>query len=268
VAYKYPSLRTTLPVAGYYARLDAGSAATDQFTTDGAQDGTLTNGATRASSPLAYSLDGVNDNITFASNMFGTLINGATGSNWSMWFNPTSLLGTSIDSHNVLVSVICNLARSAIAINIRTDTGNIGKVRVGGRSATADGFQSVSSTNAVTIGAWNFFAATFNYTAKTIAVNLNGTITTASVTFGSNTYVQSSASFADRIGISDFNSECFQGLIDDAVFYAKAMSATDNGYLASQRGAIYQLLAGSSPINGQSLIRPADSKPYQQLIGV
>jgi hypothetical protein len=62
------------------------------------------------------------------------------------------------------------------------------------------------------------------------------------------------------------NGSFFPGLVDDALVYLITIDATNAGYLASQRGAIYQLLAGGSLINGQSLIRPASAAQQQLLI--
>jgi hypothetical protein len=79
-------------------------------------------------------------------------------------------------------------------------------------------------------------------------------------------------------------SDHWSGTISEVVVSASVLSASDiekvEGYLAHKWGMTANLpgghpyksvapsYGGSSPINGQSLIRPADSKPYQQLIGV
>jgi hypothetical protein len=268
-SYKYPSLRTTLPVAGYYARSDAGAAATDQFTADGAQDGTLTNGATRSGSPLAYSLDGADDYISFGVNAFGSGLNGATAITFSAWIKYTALIGAANRYGNAIFANRLSLDGSGIWLNLRSDVGQSGKLLVGGRSRSADAFQEATSTQVITAGSWTHIAGVLNYTAKTVTTYVNGAATVASsLSFGSNTYTNSTGTIVDAIGTNGAIA-LYQGLIDDVLIFPIALDATNIGYLASQRGAIYALTAaGGGPINSQSLIRPADSKPYQQLIGV
>jgi hypothetical protein len=268
--YKYPSLRTTAPVAGYYARLDAGAAATDQFTADGAQDGTLTNGATRADdSGLAYSFDGTDDYVSFGINAFGSGLNGATAISFAAWIKYTALIGAANQYGNVMFSKRLSLDVAGIWLNIRSDVGQSGKLLVGGRSRSSDAFQEATSTQVIAAGSWTHIAGVLDYTAKTVTTYINGVATAASsLSFGSNTYTNSTGTIVDAMG-TNTGSIFYQGLIDDAIIFSIGLSSTQIGYLASQRGAIYALAsAGGSLINGQSLIRPADSKPYQQLIGV
>lgn len=269
MGYKYPSLRATLPVAGYYAMLDAGAAASDQFTADGSQDGTLTNGATRANdSGLAYSFDGADDYVSFGINAFGSGLNGATAISFAAWIKYTALIGAANKYGNVIFTNRLSLDGAGIWLNIRSDVGQSGKLLVGGRSRSSDAFQEAASTQVIAAGSWTHIAGILNYTAKTVTTYVNGVAAAASsLSFGSNTYTNSTGTIVDAMG-ANLGSALYQGLIDDAIIFPIGLSSTQIGYLASQRGAIYQLLAGSSPINGQSLIRPADSKPYQQLIGV
>ena len=265
MGYKYPSLRTTLPVAGYYARLDAGADATDQFTADGSQDGTLTDGATRAGSPLAYSFDGTNDYITMGNQ---SVFNFGTNSfTLSFWINTTgssrrSILnkfrydGTAANEQGFYVDL---QASGTIRTSIETPGASV-SYRVRDSSVTVNN------------GAWRHIAIVRNGTNVFPDVYVDGTLRNGG-TLSSGT-VASISSTADFEIAREWDEQSqgqtahFIGSVDDLVVYGIALSSTDIGYLASQLGAIYQLLAGSSPINGQSLIRPADSKPYQQLIGV
>ena len=248
MAYKYPSLRTTAPIAGYYARLDAGAAATDQFTADGSQDGTLTSGATRADdSGLAYSFDGVDDVVR-------TTVSAPTYPfSMSAWLKPSSLHA------GYAVGFFCSGFNDP---HFGLQTTLAGKVTL---LAELAGQVTITSSVSYAANTWIHVAGVWtSATSRTLYVNgvADGTSST-SVTISAN---------INRFSVGRFDRQTpvnhFVGLIDDVVRYNIALSATEVAYLASRRGAIYQLLAGSSPINGQSLIRPADSKPYQQLIGV
>lgn len=244
--YKYPSLRTTAPVAGYYARLDTGAAATDQFTADGSQDGALTNGATRTDdSGLAYSFDGTNDYITVGSQLIPT---GAAGRTVAFWFKCTGTIST----RQWLVYGGTEGGYLRFGLEILSS-----KLTFNAYSEAA------AFTTTLVSNTWYHAAVVYNGTG--LSLFLNGTKQTFTMSGALNT----GSAANTLIGIfSNLASFPFTGLMDDLVFYNIALSDANVGYLASRRGAIYQLLAGSSPINGQSLIRPADSKPYQQLIGV
>ena len=246
MGYKYPSLRTTAPVASYYARLDAGAAATDQFTVDGSQDGTLTNGATRADdSGLAYSFDGTNDYITVGAQLIPT---GAAGRTVAFWFKCTGTISTR--QWLVYGGTEGNYLRFGLEIESSKLTFN------------AFVYAAVFTTTLVS-NTWYHAAVVYNG-GTGLSLFLNGTKQTFTMSGALNT----GSAANTRIGIfNNLTSFPFTGLMDDLVFYNAALSDANVGYLSSQRGAIYATVAGSSPINGQSLIRPADSKPYQQLIG-
>ena len=249
--YKYPSLRTTLPLAGYYARLDTGAAASDQFTADGTQNGTLTNGATRANDDgLAYSFDGANDYITANAPTLGV------SRTIACWVKSSSL--TAIQT---LLSIgNSSSENNFFLIRLRGD--------VSGDPCEAVWENSVGTSTAVATGStyststWLHIAATVS-SGNGLRLWVNGSLTATTAITGSQTGINISAIGAlRRSSVIHFTS----GLIDDAIIYNYEMASPEIAYLASQRGAIYQLIAGGSPINGQSLIRPAGSAQQQLLI--
>lgn len=214
MAYKYPSLRATLPVLGYYARLDAGAAATDQFTTDGSQDGTLTNGATRADDGgLAYSLDGVNDYIVFT---------------------PTS--ATTVHT----VSCWIKSSDAGDAILFGGSTNNIYALYFSSSSAGGDLYYSHG---------YLVFQAHGGFTGWThLAVVRNGTnvkFYKNGVLIGSKTLPSNAAQSLRYIG-REGGGFYYKGLIDDLLVYETNLDAANIGYLASQRGAIYELAPATS----------------------
>ena len=266
--YKYPSLRTTAPVAGYYARLDAGADATDQFTADGSQDGTLTNGASRAGSPLAYSFDGTNDYVEFSSS---AILGGSGSITITSWANATSLpLAANVIFSKMHTEGGTNQVAYLIAV---LSNGRIYFATTNGGSGGVQEWQS--SSTVISTGVWFHIAVTYTWgTGSTMQVYLNGSLVAGSWTTGNGNVTFTGASGPKQkigrmqhTGVASFFS--WTGLIDDLLVWNAIIDAANIGYLASQRGAIYALAAaGGGPINSQSLIRPADSKPYQQLIGV
>lgn len=218
--YKYPSLRTTPPVAGYYARLDAGAAATDQFTTDGTQNGTLTNGATRSGSPLAYSFDGVNDYITSAAVSGWNVINATV----SAWVNVT--IGSAIQIANRYYATTVD---QGWILNINA----AGKAVFSGRESAALFISAVGATT-LTSGVWTHIAGVKSGTSWKVYVN--------GVEDGSTVAGNGTTAFASNplmIGALPVFSLYSALTLDDFVFYTTNLAAVDIGYLATQRGAIY-----------------------------
>jgi len=249
VGYKYPSLRTTLPVAGYYAWLDTGAAASDQFTADGTQDGTLTNGATRSGSPLAYEFDGVNDLIAIASGFFS-----AYPVSLSCWFNTSN----STASFRSFVS----LGNSANTTNhMFLGLTNTHKVRW---NPSRDPVNAIcDSAASYNDGNWHH-ALGVSESVSSHKLYVDGALVASSTTnMGGAVLCNQAAIGCLR---RQTNASFFPGLVDDVLIYLIAIDVTNAGYLASQRGAIYQQIAGGSPINGQSLIRPASAAQQQLLI--
>ena len=267
--FKYPSLRTTLPIAGYHARLDAGAAATDQFTADGSQDGTLTNGATRAGSPLAYSLDGTDDFINLGDTTALGFVGTGKKFTVSAWVN-----------FDVLPVSFCIASK---ARNATFNSGwlfdvssSAGVYRL--RAATADGFfgNRLISRATITIATGVFYhvAVTFDGAltpANAFKFYLNGVLLTTINDESDTTQIASNALTA-KIGAIDLTANpgtpagLFDGFIDDCVIYDITVSAANIGHLASQRGAIYAVTSAGRLINGTSLVRPAGTADHSPLI--
>lgn len=250
MGYKYPSLRTSLPTAAYYARLDAGAAASDQFTSDGSQNGTLTNGATRVDDGgLAYSFDGNNDYITVPAQLIPT---GAAARTIAFWFKATGTISTR--QWLVYGGTEANLQRFGIEIE---------------SSRLNFNYFSAAAVHTTTLVSNRWYHAAVVYSGGTsVSVFLDGvkqtfTITNAMVPSALNT----GSAANTRLGIfNNLTSFPFQGVADDFVFYSVDLSDASVGHLSSQRGAIYQQIANGGSINSQSLIRPAGDYRPQSLI--
>jgi hypothetical protein len=234
--YLYPTLRTTLPIAGYYARLDAGAAATDQFTSDGSQDGTLTNGASRAGSPVEYQFDGTNDYITMGNQ---SVFNFGTGSfTLSFWVKTTAIArrsilnkfrydGTTANEQGFYVDVI---ATGHIRTSIETPGVSVS-------------YLARDSSVTINNGAWHHVAIVRNGTNVFPDIYIDGTLRNGG-TFSNGT-VASISSTADFEIAREWDEQSqgqtghFVGSVDDLVVYGIALDSANIGYLASQRGAIY-----------------------------
>lgn len=216
--YLYPSLRTTPPVLGYYARLDTGAAALDQFTVDGSQDGTLTNGVTRVdNSGLAYSFTD-SSSMYIGSNVPGSL-SGAANCTLAFWAKKSAIgkecaIGTRISG------------TSGVWLQWYSDGFVYFSPRNGG--ATSAGY-SLGYTSS-----WVHVAAVKSGTAAKIYVN--GTEVASASGMPANLPTLTVFNIG-RLETGGFYSS---GLIDDPVVYGGvALDATNIGYLAAQRGAIY-----------------------------
>lgn len=226
MSYRYPTLRDAL--AGYYARLDAGAAATDQFSTDGSQDGTLTNGATRVDDGgLAYSFDGTNDYITM-----GNVLNVTTGPlTLAAWIKPTAIAGKYIIAKYATTDtggfVLYGNASSKLAFYINDTNGTK--------------YHQLASVPALSTGVWTHAGAT-RVGAVVTEIRINGVaVSTTTVMGGTVSTLTSSHHF--RIGSASNNAQYFSGLIDDVGVWNRALTNDEWGYLASQRGALYAELA-------------------------
>ncbi len=217
-SYLYPSLRTTPPTLGYYARLDAGAAATDQFTADGAQNGTLTNGVTRVNNNgLAYSFTD-SSSMYIGSSVPGSL-SGAANCTLAFWAKKSAsgkecTIGTRIS------------ATSGVWLQWFTDGFVYFSPRNG--STTSSGY------NLGYTSSWVHLAAVKSGTSAKIYVN--GAEVAAASGMPANLPTLSVFNIG-RLETGGFYSD---GLIDDPVVYGGvALDAANIGYLASQRGAIY-----------------------------
>jgi hypothetical protein len=240
MAYKYPSLRTTLPVAGYYARLDAGAAATDQFTTDGTQNGTLTNGATRTDDGgLAYSFTaGASQFIAIGSGFFA-----AYPVAMSCWFKTSDTtaafrtlfsLGNSANVTNHMFLGLTNTHK--LRWNPSRDPTN----------AVCDSAASVNDGN------WHH-ACGVSESVASHKLYLDGALVATS------TQNMGGVVSCNQAGIGclrrQTNASFYTGVVDDALIYLIDPGLTNIGYMASQRGAIYEPAVSQRRRTAQASIR-------------
>lgn len=226
--YKYPSLRSTLPVLGYHPRLDTGAAALDQFTADGAQNGTLQNGATRAdNSGLAYSFSDAASQHISATQAFA----GAAKVTMSFW-------GRKSATGKVM---ICSVGSETVNDRFHLSWFSDGNVYC----AAENGSLSFGSFALGFTLAWRHFALVFDGTqtgnANRLKAYINGVQQTLSF-FGT---IPATVISGTAFGVGRGSGVFSDGLVDDFLLYhGIAQDATNVGYLATQRGAIYEEVSG------------------------
>src|SRR5262245_42813528 len=201
---------------------------------DGAQDGTLTNGATRTSPGLvgsqALSLDGTNDVL-----LIGPVAStgGVSGISLAVWIDPNTLNGT------INLQTALAITRNGNAQQDRADVSidGTGAIRGGGRKLDADTFRSViSASNVITAAeaggaTWIHIGAVFNYVANTITLYKNGVqVGGGSAAWGAGTTTSNTPAQGCAIGSNRTDgtaNEQFAGRIDDAQVYNTALSGAE-----------------------------------------
>lgn len=213
----YPTLQDA--VAGYYARLDTGSAVEDQF---GSRDGTLTNGTTRADDGgLAYSFDGTNDYIAFPLTSYVT-----SDFSLSAWLKTTS---NAYQYALAMEGAISPAGRwELLRVDIQANRSIAGYVFNGGSTF-------IGST---TIASDTWTHVLFTRVGNLFSFYVNGTLT------GSGTYTPTL--IAASPGINDVGARRnvptsfpLQGKVDDILVFNRGINADERGYLAGLRGAAY-----------------------------
>jgi hypothetical protein len=229
MSFKYPSLRTTPPKVGYYARLDAGSSVDDQFTSDGAQNGTLTNGADRTDN------DGLAYRFVAASSQFiqvAAIAMPTDALTVAAWLNIAGVRATLFS--------FAALDSASRVWNVGTDGSRRPYFQI--PLASSYWFTSGSGT-AIPQNTWTHLAFTADRASATARLYVDGTDVTPTISGASTNDWRSpigNPTIARSLG---FYSDT---LIDDWILYNNvALSASAIADLASQRGAIYALNATS-----------------------
>jgi hypothetical protein len=214
---------------GYYARLDTGAAAIDQFTGNGSQDGTLTSGATRTNDGgLAYSLDGSNDFIQLPAITMPT--NGLSVAAWvKIAANRATLFSFAAQDVNLRVW------------NVGTTGSRVPYFQV----PLSTGYWQTSGGTALTAGTFTHLAISIDRASSTAKIYVNGVDATPAIS-GASTAAWATPTGNPTIGRAlNIYSDT---LIDDWIFFDRAITATEAAQLATARGAAYEEIASSAII--------------------
>lgn len=160
-------------------------------------------------SPLGLLLDNVDDRITFGTNAINLRLAGARGLSAAIYVRPLGLVGGT--GRNQLWGFNINGSSSA-ACAWFTDSG---KLVAGGRSQSADGFQSVSTSVAIAREQEDIFiCCVLDYAASRIRVWINDKLVAdQSVSFGSEYYRSGTATLIDTIGAAPAGTYPLSGII-------------------------------------------------------
>jgi hypothetical protein len=167
----------------------------------------------------AYDFNGSTSWIDLGDNTLGAALNGAAGVTTLMWVNPDAFSGTKYDNH--LLKITNDGTKAGVWLNITDDGSN--NVLAGGRSRSSDSFQEDESTATISTGAWSHITSILDYGNDEITIGLAGLLeSAASVSFGSDTYVDDNPSENDAIihpspSQRDFDGKIGQVLISSSV---------------------------------------------------
>jgi len=128
-------------------------------------------------------------------NGVGTLIEGESAVSWHVWVKPITLsIAGSVDKNRILSTYLETDNKTSLLAHVQ----NNGTLRVGARSQSADAVQEAVSTSVIGTGDWISVGFVVDYANDRIKVYIGGVLeTTQGVTFGSDTYTHTSASFED-----------------------------------------------------------------------
>jgi hypothetical protein len=207
-------------LVGYWSLDDgSGTLATD-FSGNG-NAGTLTNSPTWTTGKLgrAINFDGVNDYVLVGVNKVSPLLNGASVVTLAAWMKPSA--HPSAGNRARVVSILRSETQTGAVLGLYDN----GQLEVGGRSATADAFQSAVVT-APALDQWHFVTGVIDIANATIYIYIDGILVkTQGVTFSSTTYVNGvPSSVYDTIGDVSASGDYFTGSIDEVRVYNRALS--------------------------------------------
>lgn len=185
--------------------------------------GTLTSGPVWVNGRLgkALSFDGSSNYVDLGLGKIGPQLNGATSVTISSWIYPRDSTDGRI--HNIVIDY------SSGALTGATMGWASGSWRVGGRSITADAFQSTTTT--VPLNQWTHIVGIINYSGDNITIYKNGVqVTSTAATFGQNSWTQGTPQAVgnDMLGAYvSLTTEYFNGLADEIRVYNRALSAQE-----------------------------------------
>jgi hypothetical protein len=207
--------------------------------------GTQNSGPTfSAVTPFSYAgnksilLDGTDDHMRFGFQTVGQAIDGAAAITFTSWIRfETGALGGDKYNNAFFISRVgsANSGASNIAAYVRNDTGNVGKVLIGGRSHSGAGFQEGTHPTALTAGGWHFVVGIFDYQNDQIRLSVDGgLLQTTNVSFNP-TYTNDTgnpSSVYDAVGAgANLETFPFKGYIDEVAIFNTALTQDDITFL-------------------------------------
>jgi hypothetical protein len=223
------ALITTDATAAEVAHYEFEENFNDSAIADGAQDLTGAGGVATSSPGFVGNslllLDGFDDRVTGSADF----LNGVTGVTLTTWFSPGSpLTGAQTEDYTIVQLPINGGGPNQSALGLEIQDG---KLQVGGRSSSADGYQLFLNPTLLQMGKTYFAAVTLDFTAKRVdgylfdlaggvwETGANETPTWASATSGGNNGIS--------IGRRSDGLRYFKGSVDDVRIFTTALTESE-----------------------------------------
>jgi hypothetical protein len=217
-------------LVGYWSFEDGSGTKAEDFSPTGTNTGTLTNGPTWVDGKIgkAVNFDGTDDYVSVGVGEIGPNIGSVNAITLSSWVKPTVYPGA--------------LGRKRAISFLLSDgtTGGLlgfydgGKIEVGGRSTSGDGFQSTTVTFPA-LDEWHLATGVLDFQDDKIYVYLDGVLSaTQSVSFANTTYTHGTPTLIDSLGSFSNSSDFFSGSLDEVRIYDYALSASEIAGLYAQ----------------------------------
>lgn len=207
--------------------------------------GTQTSGPTyNASTPISYAgnksllFDGTDDRVGIGLQTVGQAISGSSAITFASWirYETGNLKG---DKYNNIFFVsrmgLSNTGRANVWANVRNDAGNVGKVLIGGRSTTTDGFQEISSSAAITAGEWHLVVGILDFANDQVKISVDGgALQSAAASFNSATYVNEANPSTEVDTVSEgaiLGNNPWKGYVDEVAIFDTALNPDDITFL-------------------------------------
>lgn len=166
------------------------------------------------------SFDGASHYINLGTGTVAALLHGAAATSISFWFNADTLPPN--NGNRTILNFVITSTSTGHAVHLIDEAG-VDKLRIAGRSTSADALQS-NMDNFNTVGSWVHLVAIWDYANDQIRYHIDGgAADTTAVTFGSTTYVDANNQSAfDSISR---DTDDFDGLLDEFCIRDVAPSA-------------------------------------------
>ena len=175
----------------------------------------------------ALSLNGTDQRVDLGVGTIQTALEGAPAVTVSAWIYPSLAMGLTALKRFV-----------GIPINggfVGFEFGVLDKdLRVGGRSASSDGFLSATATNVVTLGKWQHVVGILSFATNRALIYLNGEqILNSSLSFNAENWTNATVDTESRIGMTPaiFVARHWHGELDNFMIYNRALSASEIKYV-------------------------------------
>jgi len=176
----------------------------------GSNNGVLTNGVTYGTGIInnGFSFDGVNDYVRISPSLGNSFSAPGSPHSYSAWVNPTALVGY---KWVLQVGGSNSIGTSMILIN-----GNLGFFYRGGTSVT------INTSVTLSTNTFSHIVCSYNGTGS-VSFYVNGSF----LGTGAASWTQGSGTVFSNIGTHSTGMFFFNGVIDEAAFFSKALSSSE-----------------------------------------